>query len=118
MKLKSKKNAVGSWAFIIGVILAIVLGLFSNFLNATMHKVLFIILILIGIVVGLFNITNREGSKFLLTSLVLVLVAFIGGESILLIVPELGKILSAMIVLFVPAIIIVALKELFIIAKD
>ena len=113
---KSKKNLIGAWAFLIGVILTIAIGLFSDYLGATTHKTILIILVVLGIAVGVLNITSKEGSKFLLTALVLVLVAYI-GQSVMSIIPQLGKILGAMLVLFVPATIIVALKEIFDIAK-
>jgi len=117
MKLKSKKNFIGAWAFLIGVILAIALGLFSAYFDATAYKVILGILIVLGIVIGLLNIKGKESSKFLLVSVALVIVAYM-GQGVLIIIPQIGKILSALLVVFIPATIIVALKVIFELAKD
>ena len=66
MPTKSKKNLIGAWAFLIGVILAIALGLFSDYLSATAYKTILVILVVLGIAIGLLNITVKENSKFLL----------------------------------------------------
>lgn len=117
MKKRSKKNILGAWAFLIGVILAIALGLFSDFFGASTYKVLLMILVVLGIVIGLMNISMKESSKFLLTALVLIFAAY-AGQNVMSIIPQLGKILGALLVLFVPATIIVSLKAIFDIAKD
>jgi len=71
----------------------------------------------LGIVIGLLNITVKESSKFLLASLVLVIVTYM-GQGVLIIIPQIGSILSVLLVLFVPATIIVALKTVFELARD
>jgi len=116
MVKKSKKNSIGAWAFLIGVILAIVLGLFNNYLGTNSTYILWILIVL-GIIVGLLNITGKESSGFLLASLALVIVGYM-GRSVLEIIPQVGSILSALLVLFIPATIIVALKNMFDMAKD
>jgi hypothetical protein len=67
--------------------------------------------------VGFLNITTTESSKFLLAALALVIVSFM-GQLVLSIIPQLGRILSALLILFVPATIIVALKIVFEVSKD
>jgi len=116
MPTKSKKNLIGAWIFLIGVIIAIALGLFSDYLSANIYKTILIILVVLGIAIGLLNITVKESSKFLLTALVLILVAYV-GQSVMSIIPQIGKILGALLVLFVPATVIVSLKSIFDIAK-
>ena len=115
MVKKSKKNLIGAWAFLIGVVLAIVLGLFNTALGANSTYILWILVVL-GILVGLLNVTSKESSKFLLASLALVIVSYM-GQGVLSIIPQIGSILSAFLVLFVPATIIVALRNLFDLAK-
>lgn len=111
----SRSNAIGAWAFLIGVILAIILGLFqSNLGNVTWIPV---VLVLIGLIVGLLNVGASENSHFLLASVSLVIVAFM-GSAVLQVVPQVADILSALMVLFVPAAIIVALRTIFVIARD
>ena len=104
--------------FLIGVILAIIIGLFSSQIQTTgAYKGILFILVILGIVVGLLNVANQEASKFLLAGVSLVLVSFMGSAA-LAIIPAVGSILSALMVLFVPATIIVALKSVFEIAKS
>ena len=117
MVKKSKKNVVGVWAFLIGVILAIGIGLFSEFLAATAYKTVLGVLVVLGIIIGLLNISTKENSQFLLAGLVLVVVGYM-GQGILGIIPQLSKILSSLLILFVPATIIVALRTVFEVARN
>ena len=114
---KPKTNTAGAWVFLIGVILAVVIGLFNSQFGATTNKAILGILVVLGIAIGLLNITTKESSKFLLVSLALVIVSYM-GQGILIIIPQIGGILSALLVLFVPTTIIVALRSLFVIARD
>lgn len=116
MVKKSGKNLIGAWAFLIGVVLSILIGLFSVYLGSKITIILGILVVL-GIIVGLLNVKGKESSKFLLASLALVIVGYM-GQGVLSIIPQIGAILSALLVLFVPATIIVALKNVFDIAKD
>ena len=115
-------SMVGAWAFLIGVLLAVILGIFSSQLSSAYNAILGL-LVIAGILVGLLNIGSKESSKFLLAALALVIVSYMGDNAIsalgavALIGPILSDILSALLVLFVPATIIVALKTVFSIAK-
>ena len=111
MPKKSKGNLVGAWAFLIGVILAILLGL----LGATEAWVLGVLVVL-GILVGLLNVGDADVNPFLLAGTVLVIVSYMGAD-VLGVIEVLGGILNALLTLFVPATIIVALKAVFSIAK-
>jgi hypothetical protein len=106
-------NLVGAWAFLIGVVLSIILGLFSNFGNIYWIWAL----IVIGLVIGFFNIAAREAKTFMTASIVLVLVSYM-GQSVLSVIPEIGQILGALLTMFVPATIVVALKTVFSVAKN
>ncbi|MEK6935708.1 MAG: hypothetical protein AABW67_02890 [Nanoarchaeota archaeon] len=117
MKTKSKKNLVGAWAFLIGIVLALVIGLFSNYFVAMTQEIILGTLLFLGLAVGFFNITNKESSKFLLVSIALVIASYI-GYSVMAIIPQISNILNALLVLLIPAIIIVALRSLFEIAKN
>ena len=116
MVKKSKKNFIGAWAFLIGVILAVILGLFNIYLGTNSTYILWVLVVL-GIIVGLLNITSKESSGFLLASLALVVVSYM-GQGVLGIIPQIGSILNALLVLFVPATIIVALRNMFELAKN
>ncbi|MEK6881098.1 MAG: hypothetical protein AABY22_15875, partial [Nanoarchaeota archaeon] len=74
---KSAKSKLGGWAFLIGVILAIILGIFmpAGGLNQTWVW----ILVVIGLIVGFLNVTHDEASHFLMSGTVLVIVSAFGS---------------------------------------
>ena len=109
--MASKKNTVGQWAFLIGVVIAVVLGFVPN-ANSTWG----IILVVLGLVVGLLNITDSETTPFLLSGLTLIIASRFGGDAFGNI-SFLGSILDNLLVIFVPATIIVAIKNVFALAK-
>jgi len=111
--MAKKGNLIGAWAFLIGVILAIVVGLLG--LGAT-EGMWALILVVLGIIIGLLNIGGTELKEFLLAGTALVIVSAFGGQ-VLLGVAYVGDILQALVVLFVPATIIVALKAVFALAR-
>ena len=109
---KSKgSSTIGSWAFLIGVILAVILGALGV-VEVTWTAVL----VVLGLIVGILNITDEEVRPFLTAGTVLVLVSFLGRD-VLGSVALLGNILNAVMALFVPATVIVALKSVFSLAK-
>lgn len=106
-------NVIGSWAFLIGLIIAVIFSFVE--LNAVWSTVL----ILIGLIVGLFNIADKEVTPFLMSGVVLVIVSSLGAD----VVGELGidfvqNLLSNLLLVFVPATIIVAIKNVFSLAKN
>ena len=102
---------LGKWAFIVGMIVAVVGGL--GFSEAWFVW----LLALLGIVVGFLNVTDRESSKFLLAAVGLIVAAAAWSS-----LPYVGGYLSAIlnnIVAFIgAALLVVALKVLFETAKD
>jgi len=110
---KGKKNLIGSWAFLIGVILAVILGLLSSTLSTTFIY----ILVALGLIVGLLNITSEESSPFLISGAVLIIASFF-GQSVLARVPEINGVLQALLALFVPSTLIVAIKNVFNLARS
>jgi len=112
MVKKSLGDIIGGWAFLIGVIIAIIAGIIGT-LNATVLT----ILIVIGILVGLFNIADKEVSSFLISGVVLVIVGSLGGNAFGNLTIVTG-ILSALMAIFVPATIIVAIKNVLSLARN
>ena len=113
---KGKKkmwSLVGSWAFIIGVFLAIIAGIMFNSLD----KPIVTALIIIGLLVGLLNVTTNETTQFLLATISLVLIAAFGGN-ILKVIPTVARILEAILILVIPATVIVALRSVYSLAKN
>ena len=114
--MKSKGNPVGSWAFIIGVIIAVIAGLFKGSGNPWVV----LVLVIIGLIVGILNITGKEAMSFLLASTALVIISTFGQSlgAVSYIGPYLQSILSAILAIIVPATIIVALRAIWALAHD
>ena len=109
---------LGKWAFLIGILLAVIVGLFGS-----LTSTIIAILLVIGIIVGLLNVGSKEATPFLLAVVSLILVAAFGAD-VLTVTYNIGgwilnpvNILKAIMALIVPATIIVALKTVFSIAK-
>jgi hypothetical protein len=100
------RESVGKWAFIAGLVIAVLAGLFFQ-----PDWAIWMVAIL-GVIVGFLNITAEETRGFLLASIALTLSA-----TALNTLPILGTALSLVlpfVVAFVAgAMIVVALKELF-----
>ena len=109
-------NQIGSWSFIIGLVVAIVLGLG---LTAEYNKVVIWILFSIGIIVGALNVTAKETQSFLTTGTILALLPYLGLQvGVFNDAPLVVNILKAILTMFIPATIIVALKAVYEVARD
>ena len=127
--ITSRENSIGAWAFLIGVILAVVIGISaSSFLSipalTNYSPQIYAILVLLGLFVGYsIKVVGKDAQTFLITGAILVIVSRFGMESVTgsLIGIGIGDLVSstfaALLALFVPATIIVALKTVFSIAK-
>lgn len=126
MPIISRENLIGAWAFLFGVVLAVVVGIVRIFAGsgARTHPLILGVLALLGLVAGYF-VAEKESKTFLLAAVALVIVSFAGIQGLVLDAAirgiEIGKIVSsilgALLVLFVPATIVVALKTVFSISK-
>lgn len=122
MPLRSRENLFGAWAFLIGTILAFVVGIFFR---SDISPLMLGILALMGIIIGVF-VSERAVQTFLLASVSLVIVSYAGVSGLVLTAAfagiDIGRIISsilgALLVLFVPATIIVALKTMFSVAGE
>jgi len=120
--VRSKENLLGAYAFLVGVVLAVVIGLFNKPLELA-SGMFYSVLVLIGLLVGFINVGGKDSNTFLLASLSLVIVGALGMEPLKYIalnnyvVDSLRNALGSLLVLFVPATIIVALKTVFAMAK-
>ena len=102
---------VGKWAFIVGMVVAVVGG--AGFGQSWFSWVL----VLLGLVVGFLNIAGKESFRFLLASIALIVAAnAVGG------LPYIGgyatAIIANLIAFMSAAVLVVALKSLFELAKD
>lgn len=64
----------GEWAFLLGVLLAVVIGLFSSSLGSEVITYVYAVLVLLGLVVGLLNIREKEINSFLIATIALMMV--------------------------------------------
>ncbi|MBI4144848.1 hypothetical protein HY493_01420 [Candidatus Woesearchaeota archaeon] len=103
---------MGHWAFIVGILLAIIAGLIPQLQTTTVTW----ILVILGLVVGLLNITARETTEFLVAVIALMIVGSAGA------IPALGgivlSILANIVALSAPAALVVALKAIYSLAAE
>ncbi|HLC53198.1 MAG TPA: hypothetical protein VJK03_01525 [Candidatus Nanoarchaeia archaeon] len=122
MVIKARENLWGAWAFLVGVVLAVLVGaLAGNRINPLILGILAVL----GLIVGYF-VSEKDVQTFLLASVSLVIVSYSGISGLVLnaalVGIDIGRLISgilgALIALFVPATIIVALKTVFSLAKS
>jgi len=106
------KNLIGSWAFLIGVLMAVIFGFVGNLSGNWL-----IGLVIIGLVVGILNVTGNETMPFLMSGVSLIITSAFGG-GVLRDVAILQNILNSLLVIFIPATIVVAVKNVFSLAKN
>src|SRR3989338_6991930 len=111
--LKSKENNLGAWAFLIGVILAVIVGIFTTLIPipslTTYSSQIYGILMVLGLCVGGFiHIEGKEAQTFLIAGTILVIVSKFGMESVTGSLIGIGvgatvsAIFAALLALFVP----------------
>ncbi len=123
----SRENKIGAWAFLFGVILAIIIGLSTTLLPIPAltfySKQIYAVLVLLGILVGFTNVTGRDSQTFLIAGTALVIVSKFGMDGVTGSLIGIGvgdavsSVFGALLALFAPATIIVALKTVFSIAR-
>ncbi len=106
-------NKTGHYAFLAGVLLAIIVGLFPE-TSKNYSSAVIVVLVLLGLIVGLMNITAKETTEFLVAS-----IALMGGGAALesiTVIPVVGEvvynILLHVAVFVAPAALVVALKAI------
>ena len=104
---------IGHWAFIIGVILAIVLGLFGTYVEAYKAYIT-ALLVIIGLIVGFINIANKETFNFLIAAIALLAtVPATKWVELTLVGGYIEGVLSSIGLFVAPAAVIVALKAIY-----
>lgn len=102
---------IGFWAFIVGLILAVVAGILWPG-NTTIT----IVLIILGVIIGFLNISSKEFMLFLLAVIALI-VAGNAFAAIGIIGAKVGDVLHYIVTLMAPAAIIAAIKALWAVGK-
>ena len=129
MVIRAQENSFGAWAFLVGVVLAVIIGLStSSFLSLSKITAyspqIYAVLVLLGLVVGFsIKVSGNNSQTFLIAGAILVVVSKFGMDSVrgsligIGIGDTVSSVFAALLALFVPATIIVALKTVFAIAK-
>lgn len=129
MPIRARENLIAAWAFLIAVILAVAGGILATMIGegrAGINQSLLGFLSLLGLIVGYF-VSEKDVQIFLLASVSVVIVSFAGLQGGVLSATILGivnvnkiitNVLGALMFLFVPATIVVALKTVFSLAKS
>lgn len=112
---------IGGWAFILGVIIAIIAGIASTQVAGYAQWIL-LVLVILGLVVGFLNIKDKEVTGFLIAAIALIAVGTATQLTVIdKAIPTLGTILNVIVtniaVFVTPAALVVALKEVYNIAS-
>ena len=114
-KQKLEIHKIAHYSFFVGLIIAIIAGLFRSYIGP---QALITTLVILGTVVGLFNLTAKETTPFLLAAIALMLAGIVN----LGLIPGVGlylrSILSNIVVFVVPGAIIVGMKTIWRLASD
>lgn len=104
---------LGGWAFILGVVIAIIAGLASGALDAVSAGYVTLALVVLGLIVGFLNVGDKEVNNFLIAAIAVVLL----GTANLAVIPLIGIYLASMVLnvaaFVAPAALVVALKSVY-----
>ena len=111
---------MGQWAFIVGVVLAILFG----FVPDNWKGMATLLLVILGLVVGLLNVSEKESTPFLVAAAALMITGVAGTN--LSVIGDVSKVLGQFLesavknisVFVTPAAIVVALKAIQSLAKE
>lgn len=118
MPITLHKNKFGHWAFLLGIVIAIIAAL------APIEHIAIVtwILLILGTLVGFLNITREETNSFLIATTSLIVLSLAKFSLVQLTPKELGLFLANSIgnitLLVVPAALIVTLKAIWALAED
>lgn len=114
---------IGEWAFIAGVIIAIVAGAAAVLIGITPNTdgTIVLVLVILGLIVGFLNIKDKEITTFLIAAIALIAVGSAQLTQIDDLIPSLGTLLQTIVLyvkeFVVPAALVVALKAVYGIAR-
>lgn len=112
--MKDGVNSIGPWAFILGLVLAILAGF------VTMpDQTIVLVLAVLGIIVGILNVSDKEVVPFLVAALTFMLAASSLGIVFSAVgVTQLNTVMNYIGVFVAPAGAVVAIKALYGITKE
>jgi hypothetical protein len=104
---------IGFWAFIIGLVIAVIAGVVMP-----ANSGVILVLLVLGLIIGFLNITATEVMLFLLATIALIVVGNVFTPLTVLDIGKiLGSVLSYVATLMAPAAIVVAIKALWKVGK-
>ncbi len=127
--MAGKSMKYGEYAFLIGILLALIVGILSSYLPAGTLPVMLGILFILGVIVGLVNISDKEVNSFLIAAIALLLsvsswnmlfattLAFLGSFGAT-IATWVAGFTGAFVAFISPAAFIVAIKAVYNLAKS
>tara|TARA_Y100000034_G_C6720729_1_gene318863 strand:+ start:104 stop:448 length:345 start_codon:yes stop_codon:yes gene_type:complete len=104
---KVSNDQIGGWAFIVGLVIAVLFGIIQlpSFFTP--------VLVVLGLVVGLLNVGDKQVTGFLVAAIALL----VAGNAGLGVIPAVGGILEGILVKLVafvaPAAVVVAIKQVY-----
>ncbi|MFH1642841.1 MAG: hypothetical protein ABIC04_08150 [Nanoarchaeota archaeon] len=115
------EKKVSHYSFIVGVIIAVVLGLAVP-IGDSITAVLTSLLVVLGLIVGFMNVTGKETQDYLMVATVLVIVSFAGSASgtlggVMYVGQYLEGVFKAIMAFVVPATVVVGLKSIMAMSK-
>lgn len=129
---KMEMEMISKWAYLLFVIIAVVMGLVVGYMAwsegswaavADINGWVLLILLILGIIIGLTSITTKEVTPFLIATIALIVAASanvwepLGTIHALLYFLATG-ILSYIVAFAAPAAVIIAIREILILAKQ
>jgi len=114
---------IGEWAFLLGIIIAVLVGILVAWLPTvdlqTYSFGLALLMLVIGIVVGFLNVTEKETTTFLVAAIALMVASAVQWSLLSFGIGTFIGTLLAFIGAFVaPAAVIVAVKAVWALAKE
>lgn len=112
---------VGSWAFIVGLIIAVLAGVIIH--DVTLNNWLILALGVLGLIVGFLNVTAKESTPFLVAAIALV-VSATSFNAVLeklpasTVVTVVQTVLGNIAVFVAPAAVLVALRAIYALASS
>ena len=106
-------SKLGHWAFLIGVVLAVIAGFVPQLQTPTVTWAL----VALGFLVGLLNITAKETQEFLVAGIALTIAANSASDIISLGLVA-ATVLSNIVTFVFPAVLIVAFKTIWALASE
>lgn len=114
---------MGHYAFLIGIVIAVLTGIFGGIWNVAYTAAF---LVFLGLIVGFMNISRKETTPFLVAAIALIMIGTAGITSMtsllgVIISVDFGEYITAILTNFVafvsPAALVVALKAIWTIEK-